>query len=116
MVKKIGILGSGIVGQTLANSFIKHGYKVMLGTRDSSKLEGWKEKAGDKSSIGDFEETAKFGEILVLAVKGIAAKEALQNISAENTEGKTIIDATNPIADAPPQNGVLKFFTSLDES
>ncbi len=116
MVKKVGILGSGVVGQTLADGFINQGYKVMIGTRDSSKLKEWKEKAGVESSIGDFEETAKFGEMLVLAVKGTAAKEALQMIRGEDLEGKTIIDATNPIADAQPENGVLKFFTSLDKS
>jgi 8-hydroxy-5-deazaflavin:NADPH oxidoreductase len=52
----------------------------------------------------------------VLAVKGIAALDALHLASAANLEGKPVIDATNPIADAPPVNGVLRFFTSLDQS
>ena len=52
----------------------------------------------------------------MLAVKGTVAAEALRAAGAANLSGKTIIDATNPIADAPPTNGVLKFFTSLDES
>jgi len=52
----------------------------------------------------------------VLAVKGTAAAEALRAAGAANLAGKVVIDATNPIADAPPVNGVLKFFTTLDES
>ena len=53
---------------------------------------------------------------MVLAVKGTAAQDALRAANASNLAGKPVIDATNPIADAPPVNGVLKFFTSLDES
>src|SRR3989344_57898 len=116
MKKKIGILGSGAVGQTLASGFVKHGYEVMIGTRDQNKLREWKAKLGNKVSIGSFEETSKFGQLIVLAVKGTVAKEVLEMVIIENLEGKTIIDATNPIADVPPENGVLKFFTSLDKS
>ena len=113
---KIGILGSGIVGQTLASGFIKNGYEVMVGTRETSKLSEFKKKTGDKTSIGNFEETAKFGEIIVLAIKGTAAKEVLKIAGEKNLASKIIIDTTNPIADATPENGVLKFFTSLDNS
>ena len=111
---KIGILGSGVVGQALASGFIKHGYEVMIATRDPVKLSEWKEK-NTKAKIGSFSDTAKFSDILVLAVKGIAAKEVLKDIAGD-LDGKTIIDATNPIANSPPENGVLRFFTSLDES
>ena len=52
----------------------------------------------------------------MLAVKGSAAAEALRAAGARTLAGKTVIDATNPLADAPPTNGVLKYFTSLDES
>ena len=113
---KVGILGSGIVGQTLASGFIKHDYEVMMGTRNPNKLDEWKRKTGNKVSIKSVEETAKFGEIIVLAVKGTAAKEVLEMAGADNLDGKIIIDTTNPIADVSPENGVLKFFTSLDKS
>src|SRR5262249_58140195 len=63
-----------------------------------------------------FSEAATFGDVVVLAVKGAVALEALRAAGAANLAGKPIIDATNPIADAPPTNGVLKFFTNLDES
>lgn len=115
-MKKIGIIGSGIVAQTLGTGFLKHGYQVMLGTSDKSKLAEWQKGAGANAVIGSFSDTAKFGEIIVLAVKGSIAKNVLGLMGHENLSNKTIIDTTNPIADAPPTNGVLKFFTNLDKS
>jgi predicted dinucleotide-binding enzyme len=115
-MKKIGIIGSGLVAQALGNGFLKYGYQVMLGTSDKSKLAAWLKGAGANASVGSFEDSAKFGEIIVLAVKGAAAKESLGIMGHSNLRNKTVIDTTNPIADAPPVNGVLKFFTSLDRS
>lgn len=112
--KKIGILGSGIVGQTLATGFIKHGHEVVIGTEHPEKLEDWKSK--NKGSVASFAEAAIFGEIIVLAVKGTVVKKVLQESGEDNLIGKIIIDATNPIAEAPPENGVLKFFTNLESS
>lgn len=112
---KIGILGSGIVARTLAAGFIKHGHQVMLGTRDSAKLEQWLLQ-NPGAGVGQFADAARFGELVVLAVKGTAAADVLRACDSADLSGKTVIDATNPIADAPPTNGVLKFFTSLDES
>lgn len=110
---KIGIIGSGTVGQTLANGFLKHGYEVMIGSRDKNKIDGLNK---NNLKIGDFSETAQFGDLIVLAVKGNAALSALKLAGEKNLENKTVIDATNPIADTAPENGVLKFFTSLDNS
>lgn len=112
---KIGILGSGDVAKTLATGFLKHGHDVTLGTRTASKLAEWA-KANPKGRVAGFAEAAKAGEVIVLAVKGTAAAEALRAAGAENLKGKVVIDATNPIADKPPVNGVLPFFTSLDDS
>jgi len=114
---KIGILGSGIVGQVLAKSFLAEGNDVMLGTRDTSKPEVTKWASENKSGkVGDFKETAKFGEVLVLATGGGVAENAIKLAGKENFSNKVVIDATNPIAQAPPVNGVLKFFTDLNES
>jgi 8-hydroxy-5-deazaflavin:NADPH oxidoreductase len=112
---KVGIFGSGAVAKSLAAGFMGHGHVVMLGTRDPRKLEDWdwKNRGG---IVGNFADTAGFGEMLVLAVKGTAAADALRAAGLTNLAGKTVIDATNPIADAPPVNGVLRFFTNLDES
>ncbi|MCX6139199.1 MAG: NAD(P)-binding domain-containing protein [Ignavibacteriales bacterium] len=115
-MKKIGILGSGFVGQALGNGFLKHGYEVMLGTSKLEKLSDWKKNTGDKGLIGTFQEAAAFGELVVLAVKGTAALNAIQQANPSQLANKTVIDTTNPIAEAPPENGVLKFFTSLDDS
>ncbi len=112
---KIGVLGSGIVATTLAGGFLKHGHEVMLGTRTAAKLADWSKK-NPKGHIGSFSEAAKFGELVVLAVKGTVAADALRAAGAVNLAGKPVIDAANPIADAPPVNGVLKFFTGLDDS
>src|SRR5439155_26540635 len=112
---KAGILGSGDVGKALAAGFLKHGHEVMLGTREPAKVADWL-KQNPKARVGSFADSAKFGEVVVLAVKGIVTAEALRAAGAANLAGKPVIDATNPIADAPPVNGVLKFFTNLDES
>jgi hypothetical protein len=88
----------------------------MRGSREVSKLASWAESAGKNASVGSCAETAAFGELLVLAVKGSAAEAALDACGLPNLDGKVILDATNPIAEKPPVNGVLQFFTNLDES
>jgi predicted dinucleotide-binding enzyme len=115
MVMNIGILGSGAVAKSLAEGFLAHGHKTMLGTRNPAKLKDWtvQNSAGRVGSVSD---AAGFGELVVLAVKGTAAADALRAAGIANLAGKVVIDTTNPIADAPPTNGVLKFFTNLDES
>jgi predicted dinucleotide-binding enzyme len=114
---KIGVLGSGVVGRVLASGFLKHGHQVMLGSRSPAKpeVQQWvKENPG--GSAGDFAGTALFAEVAVLATLGRAAEEALEVAGLDNLAGKTIIDATNPIADAPPEGGVLRFTTGPNES
>ena len=112
---KIGIIGSGDVAKALAGGFLRHDHEVMLGTRTPAKLADWATK-NPKASVSGFSQAARFGDLVVLAVKGTAAAEALRAAGAANLAGKPVIDATNPIADAPPSNGVLKFFTNLDKS
>jgi predicted dinucleotide-binding enzyme len=104
---KIGIIGSGDVAKALGAGFLKHGHEVVLGTRDPRKLADW---AGQnpKARVVSPAEAATYAELAVLAVKGTAGAASLA--------GKILIDATNPIADAPPDHGVLKFFTPHDES
>jgi hypothetical protein len=109
MGQKVGIIGSGIVGQTLANGFIKHGYDVSLGTNTAAKHEDLKARTKGHARVGSFEDVAKFGEIVVLATKGTAAADALKAAGVAHLEDKTVIDTTNPIADAPPVNGVLQY-------
>ena len=94
---KIGVLGSGVVAQTLAAGFAKHGHETMLGTRDTAKLADWG-RANPKIRLGSFGETAAFADVVVLAVKGSASAEALRGAGTDNLSNKIVIDATNPIA------------------
>ena len=112
---KVGVLGSGEVAKALAGGFLKHGHQVKVGSRSPAKLADWSAQTPG-SSIGTFAEAAQFGEIIVLAVKGKVAGEALTLAGMKNLAGKTVIDACNPIEDAPPTKGVLRFFTDLNES
>ena len=112
---KVGVLGSGEVGQALGDGFVKHRHEVMLGTRDPAKLADWAAR-NPNARVGTFAEAAEFGELIVLAVNGKASSTALGLAGAENLAGKTIVDATNPISDVPPVNGVLSFFTKQNES
>lgn len=115
-MKKIGILGSGAVAHSLGSGFIKHGYEVMLGSRDQSKVAAWKEKEGGKAFTGSFEDAAKFGDIVILAVKGSAAADVIEMAGPQYLNAKTVIDTTNPLAAAPPEDGVVRYFTNMDES
>jgi predicted dinucleotide-binding enzyme len=111
---KVGILGSGDVGKALAKGFLKHGYEVAIGSDHPEKLVEFK-KENPQTETATFEQAAQHGDIVVLCVKGAVAEKIIEKVKSHLSE-KTVIDTTNPIAEAPPQNGVLKFFTSLDES
>ena len=89
---KIGIIGSGVVAQTLGAGFLKHGHEVTLGTRTADKLADWAAKTPG-AALGSFEQAAQFGELVVLAVGGTVALDALQLAGADSLAGKTIIDA-----------------------
>ncbi len=112
---KIAVLGSGVVGQTLGSGFLKHGHEVALGTREPAKLADWSAaNAGGK--VVSFAEAAGFGEVVVLAVGGEVALDALKLAGASALDGKVVIDACNPIGGGPPVNGVLRFFTTMTDS
>jgi predicted dinucleotide-binding enzyme len=113
-MQKIGILGSAIVGQTLAEGFKKHGYEVRIASRTPEKLDEFSDGSGIEA--GTFSEVAAWADGVVLAVHGAAATSALELAGAKNLEGKVVIDATNPIADEAPVDGVLRFFTGPNES
>jgi 8-hydroxy-5-deazaflavin:NADPH oxidoreductase len=112
-MKKIGVIGSGVVGKVLATGLKKHGYQVMLGSGDKLKREQFNKETGIET--GTFNEAASFGEIVIIAVKGGVAEKVITGLAKE-ISGKTVIDTTNPISDKPPVNGVLQYFTSLDNS
>lgn len=112
---RIGVLGSGNAGRALAAGFLACGHDVLLGTRNPDKMRDWL-RATPRSSAGSFADAANFGEVLALAVRGSVAARALRLAGTPNLRGKPVIDATNPVADQAPQDGVLHFFTSLEDS
>lgn len=112
---KMGVLGSGIVAQTLAAGLRKHGHDIAMGTREPAKLSSWAAGQPGIAVLG-FKEAAAFGDLIVLAVKGTAAEQVLDLAGAATLAGKAVMDTCNPIADLPPEHGVLRFFTTLDDS
>jgi 8-hydroxy-5-deazaflavin:NADPH oxidoreductase len=106
---KIAILGSGDVAKTLAGAFASEGYEVKLGTREPSKLADFVAKHPHVTA-GKVDEAAKFGAIIVLAVKGGdgVPVATLNAAGKDNLKGKLLLDACNPISGAPDR-GVLPF-------
>ncbi len=118
---KIGVLGSGEVGKALADGLLKHGHDVMRGSRDPAKLGGWKAGAGPKARTGTMAETAGFGEVVVLAVKGGAAVEAVGGLGGA-LDGKVVLD-TGPneslleaIQARAPKARLVKAFSCVGSS
>jgi predicted dinucleotide-binding enzyme len=95
----IGILGTGIVGETLATALVQKGHSVKMGSRSAGneKAKAWVEKAGAGASEGSFADAAAFGELLIIATNGGATLHAAQMAGAQNFSGKTLIDVTNPL-------------------
>jgi len=113
-VSKFGILGSGVVGQTLAAGLRSKGYEVNVASRNPTKLAAFTSSTGIAGgTVGD---VARWADHLVLAVKGSAAVATMAAAGSTNVRGKLVLDTTNPIADQPPEDGVLRFFTGPNVS
>jgi 8-hydroxy-5-deazaflavin:NADPH oxidoreductase len=114
-MQKIGVIGSAVVGQTLAQGFKQHGYDVRIGSRTPAKLADFSSSSGIPAAT--FADAAAWADAVVLAVHGAAAQDAVRAAGGEaNLRGKIVIDTTNPIADAPPVDGVLQYFTGPNSS
>ncbi len=111
---RIAILGSGTVGQTLARGIKALGNDVRIGTRTPEKLAEFSNSTG--VAAVPVANAAEWGETIVLAVLGRAAAEVLHAAGDANVSGKVVIDATNPIADEPPEDGVLRSFLGSNDS
>jgi predicted dinucleotide-binding enzyme len=111
---RIGVIGSGQVGQTLSQGLAKHGYRTRIGSRSPAKLAEFSNTSGIQT--GTFADVATWAEVVVLAVKGDGADAAVRDAGPANLDGKVVIDTTNPIAPEPPEDGVLKLFTSPNDS
>jgi predicted dinucleotide-binding enzyme len=96
---KVGVLGRGEVGRRLAGAFRDRGHDVMIGTRDSGneELREWLAADGAGIASGSLADAAEFGELIVLALLGNAAEDAIAQAGAERFTGKVVIDAMNPL-------------------
>jgi 8-hydroxy-5-deazaflavin:NADPH oxidoreductase len=104
---KVGIFGSGRVGQTIGSKLATLGHEVMLGTRDPAKLTDWLAQTGGKARVGSIAETAAFGEILINATKGSASLSVLAQAGESNLEGKILIDLANVLGNPPDDATIL---------
>lgn len=98
-MKKIAVLGTGMVGNTIGTKLIELGYSVMMGSRSANneKAQAWVAANGEKASAGTFEDATKFGEIIFNCTKGESSLEAIKMAGLENFAGKTVIDIANPL-------------------
>ena len=113
---RVGVLGSGVVGRTLATGFAEHGYDVLLGSDhpDKPEIAAWRTATPKNAAVGRFADAARHGELVVLACQGSAAEQVIELARVTNFDGKVVIDTTNPLdfsKGMPP--GV---FVGLDDS
>src|SRR5436309_8244593 len=96
---KIGVLGTGMVGQTIGTKLVRMGQDVMMGSRSSTneKAAAWVKANAPKASAGTFADAAKFGEMLFNCTHGVASLDALKLARAQNMKGKLLIDVANPL-------------------
>ncbi|MFJ9773116.1 NADPH-dependent F420 reductase [Kitasatospora sp. NPDC101157] len=100
---RIGIIGTGMVGQTLGTKLVALGHQVMLGSRskDNEKGTAWAQQAVPGGSTGTFAEAAAFGEVVLNATGGTVSLAALRAAGAEHLAGKLLIDVSNPLVFGP---------------
>lgn len=109
---KIGVLGSGNVGTTLARGFKEAGHDVRIASREGTKLAAFTKETG--IAEGRFTDVTAFAEVVVIAVKGDIAVELSKSLASQ-LAGKVVLDTTNPISGAAV-NGMLPYFTAANES
>jgi predicted dinucleotide-binding enzyme len=107
---RIGVLGTGVVGRTLAGKLVEVGHQVRMGSRQTGNENAveWAQGAGEDASEGTFADAAEFGELVINATGGRVSLDALEMAGAENLAGKVLIDVSNSLefGDGPPVVGV----------
>jgi hypothetical protein len=96
---RIGVLGTGRVGKTIATKLVALGHEVMMGSRTAGNETAaeWVTSAGSGASQGTFADAAAFGELVFNCTAGTGSLEALEMAGAENLAGKTLVDVANPL-------------------
>ena len=108
---KIGVLGTGIVGSTIASKLSELGHEVRMGSRSASNenARAWAAGAGPGASEGNFADAAAFGQLVVNCTAGVHSLDALAAAGAGNLVGKVLIDVATPLdfsQGIPPRLGV----------
>jgi predicted dinucleotide-binding enzyme len=95
----IGVLGTGVVGQTIGSKLLQLGHHVSMGSRDpaNSKAVAWAKEEGKRALTGSFADAAAFGEIIFNCTLGSASLDALYMAGSPNLKGKILIDTSNPL-------------------
>jgi predicted dinucleotide-binding enzyme len=106
---KIGVLGTGMVGEALASKMIEIGHDVRMGSRTAGneKAAAWAAKAGTRASNGAFSDSARFGDLIFNCTQGAVSLEALSAAGANHLKGKILIDVSNPLD--PHEDGKLLY-------
>ena len=105
---KFGVLGTGMVGEAIADRLASLGHEVRMGARDpgNPKARAWAAQTGGRASAGAFADAAAFGEVVFHCARGSAAIEVLRAAGRENLRGKVLVDVSNPLEfppGAPPK-------------
>src|SRR4029450_12354956 len=100
---KIGVLGTGMVGNAIASKLVALGHEVMMGSRtsDNAKARTWAKTAGARGHVGTFAETSAFGELVFNCTQGTGSLAALQAAGAANLDGKIVVDVANMLTPEP---------------
>jgi len=112
---RVAVLGSGTVGQTLAERLLQLGHDVRMGSRKAAgPAQQWAERAGVRASAGDFADAAEFGELIVNATAGARSLDAIRQAGARNLAGKVLLDVANPIGIGGGGGGVTLTVANTD--
>jgi predicted dinucleotide-binding enzyme len=96
---RVAVLGTGVVGRTIASKLLELGHEVRMGSRSAAgeALGEWLAEAGEEAKGGTFADAAAGSELIFNCTAGTASLAALEAAGAENLEGKTLVDVSNPL-------------------
>lgn len=96
---RIGVLGTGSVGETLGTALVARGHEVRMGARSTphERADAWAASAGPSASAGTFADAAAFAELVINCTAGVHSLDALHAAGAESLAGKVLVDVANPL-------------------
>src|SRR4051812_16485232 len=96
---RIGMLGTGMVGETLGSKFVQLGHQVKMGSRSANNESAakWAAKNGANASTGTFADAADFGEMNFLCLKGDVELDVVRSVGADPFGCKIVVDVSNPL-------------------